>query len=418
MSMKKFYTLALVSVMALPLAAQTTSLHRLSPILSGNIMRAESLPGLSDIISEQPEGTLYKDLNHYFEGCYVSSDNYVYDYLGDGYVSDIVKGDDGCLYIKNPFGFLGLEKNEAIWIKATKGADNTYEVHLPQAVYDNGDGDDPILYAWRYVKNGGTSYADIDKESQTVVFELRNDSLIKVGDEKAFIGLGAADGYFYGYGDTVSIYNKVKDVPPVPTNIADAVEYKLTYNDSKDETAGKTIRVVFDGNVVYFGDFDDTQTDLWFSGTIDGNRLRLNKWQYMGIDRNNTTYGLGQSGHMYLYPFGWGTFTDKDNNQKYGLYEVEDPTLDYDATTKTFSTNELTLAINRGHNYYPYVYYSKPTLTPASLAGVNDVEADDVKHVVYSDLSGRRLLRAAKGVIVKTIITTDGKHKSVKQVVK
>lgn len=54
-----------------------------------------------------------------------------------------------------------------------------------------------------------------DAASQVVKFEMRNDSLVKVGETNAFIGLGAADGYFYGYGDTVSIYNKVKDAVSV-----------------------------------------------------------------------------------------------------------------------------------------------------------------------------------------------------------
>ena len=60
---------------------------------------------MADIIKTQPEGTLHKDLNHYFEGAYVNkSDGYIYDHLGDGYVSDIVEAADGSLYIKNPFG--------------------------------------------------------------------------------------------------------------------------------------------------------------------------------------------------------------------------------------------------------------------------------------------------------------------------
>ena len=70
---------------------------------------------------------------------------------------------------------------------------------MPQAVYDNeGDKQDPILYAWRYVKNseGSEEYAAVDAASQVVKFELRNDSLVKVGEKDAFIGLGAANGYF------------------------------------------------------------------------------------------------------------------------------------------------------------------------------------------------------------------------------
>ena len=101
------------------------------------------------------------------------------------------------------------------------------------AVYDNvGDKQDPILYAWRYVKNseGSEDYAAVDAASQVVKFELRNDSLVNVGAKDAFIGLGSADGYFYGYGDTVSIYNKVKDAAPIPADASKAVKYKVSYS--------------------------------------------------------------------------------------------------------------------------------------------------------------------------------------------
>lgn len=366
---------------------------------------AQTLPGLADIIKTQPEGTLHKDLNHYFEGAYVNkTDNFIYDHLGDGYVSDIVEAADGSLYIKNPFGFFPYGD---IWMKAVKGEGNTYEVRMPQAVYDNeGDAQDPILYAWRYVKNseGSEDYAAVDVASQVVKFELRNDSLVKVGAKDAFIGLGSADGYFYGYGDTVSIYNKVKDAVPVPADASKAVKYKVSYNDSEDDEADRTVRVVFEGDKVYIGDLDYESPDLWICGTINGNKLQLTKWQYMGIDRDNATYGTG---HMYLYPFGWGKFTDAEG-EKYGLYEIENPAFDYDAATKTFSTDELTIAINRGHNYYPYVYYTKPKFRPASSTSVDAITTGEAGAVSYYDLSGRRILRPTKGVFVKTTVAADG----------
>ena len=417
--MKHFYIFAIASLLSMPAMGQ--KLVSKAPAHNGprtGQRAVANLPGLGDIISSQPEGTVYSDLNHYFEGCYVSDDGYVYDYLGDGYVSDIVQGADGCLYIKNPFGFFNSDDQE-VWVKVVKGEGNTYEVRMPQAVYENTDGEDPILYAWRYVKNGNDTYADFNAGSQVVTFELRNDSLVKVGDPKAFIGLGAADGYFYGYGDTVAIYNKVKDAVPVPADASKAIDYKIKYNDQTDASAGKDIKVVFEGDMVYFGGLDDSQPDLWFSGRIDGNRLRLTKWQYMGIDRKNATYGLGKPGHMYLYPFGWGYFTDGDGNEKYGLYEVEEPSMAYDADTKSFATDELTLAVNRGHNYYPYIYYSKPTISPASLAGVDGVaDGADVVKVEYTDLSGRRVNPTASGVYIKITTTSAGERVAAKVAVR
>ena len=409
--MKHLYFLSLMALMSMPSFASNTLPQRRLPA----VQKAEAgLPGLSSIISSQPEGTLYKDLNHYFEGCYTSSDELIYDYLGDGYVSDIVEDSEGNLYIKNPFGFLNMDAE--IWVKATKAADGKYNVELPQAVYDNAGGNDPILYAWRYIKDESDNYATKDAKSQMVSFELRNDSLVKVGDSKAFIGLGAADGYFYGYGDTVSIYNKIKDAAPVPADKSKAVAYKVIYNDATDTSTGMDISVVFEGNEVFFGGLDDTQPDLWFSGTIEGDRLMLKKWQYMGVDRKNTTYALGQPSHMYLYPFGWGNFTDEAGNEKFGLYEVESPALAYDAATKTFSTDELTLAINRGHHYYPFVYYTKPKFVPASAAGVESIEAEEEGVVTYTDLAGRRVERPTKGVYVRTVKTKDGKVKTDKMV--
>lgn len=409
--MKHLYFLSLMALMSMPSFASNTLPQRRLPA----VQKAEAgLPGLSSIISSQPEGTLYKDLNHYFEGCYTSSDELIYDYLGDGYVSDIVEDSEGNLYIKNPFGFLNMDAE--IWVKATKAADGKYNVELPQAVYDNAGGNDPILYAWRYIKDESDNYATKDAKSQVVSFELRNDSLVKVGDSKAFIGLGAADGYFYGYGDTVSIYNKIKDAAPVPADKSKAVAYKVIYNDATDTSTGMDISVVFEGNEVFFGGLDDTQPDLWFSGTIEGDRLMLKKWQYMGVDRKNTTYALGQPSHMYLYPFGWGYFTDETGNEKYGLYEVESPSLAYDAVTKTFSTDELTLAINRGHHYYPFVYYTKPKFVPASAAGVEGIETEEEGVVTYTDLAGHRVERPTKGVYVRTVKTKDGKVRTDKMV--
>lgn len=167
---------------------------------------------------------------------------------------------------------------------------------------------------------------------------------------------------------------------------------------------------------MFFCGLDDTQPDLWFSGTIEGDRLMLKKWQYMGVDRKNTTYALGQPSHMYLYPFGWGYFNDEAGNEKFGLYEVESPALAYDAATKTFSTDELTLAINRGHHYYPFVYYTKPKFVPASAAGVEGIEAEEEGVVTYTDLAGRRVERPTKGVYVRTIKTKDGKVRTDKMV--
>ena len=72
--MKHLYFLSLIALMSMPSFAGNNLPQRRLPA----VQKAEAgLPGLSSIISSQPEGTLYKDLNHYFEGCYASSDGYI-----------------------------------------------------------------------------------------------------------------------------------------------------------------------------------------------------------------------------------------------------------------------------------------------------------------------------------------------------
>ena len=66
--MKHFYILSLIALMSVPsFAGNNVPLRRQLAKFAKQKAEAE-LPGLSSIISSQPEGTLYKDLNHYFEG--------------------------------------------------------------------------------------------------------------------------------------------------------------------------------------------------------------------------------------------------------------------------------------------------------------------------------------------------------------
>lgn len=136
----------------------------------------------------------------------------------------------------------------------------------------------------------------------------------------------------------------------------------------------------------------------------------------MGVDHGNTTYGAG---HMYLYPFGWGPYTDSEGNAQYGLYEIDHPALAYDAATRSFSTDELTLGVNRGRYYYPYVYYTKPSLTPVDpTLSVETAKTTEPTRVGYYDLTGRRITKGTKGVVVRTATDAQGHRTTVKQVVR
>ena len=75
--------------------------------------------------------------------------------------------------------------------------------------------------------------------------------------------------------------------------------------------------------------------------------------------------------------------------------------------------------MNRGRYYYPYVYYTKPSLTPVDpTLSVEAAKTTGPTRVGYYDLTGRRIAKGTKGVVVRTTTDAQGHRTTVKQVVK
>lgn len=315
-----------------------------------------------EMITEQPEGTLLTNMTRYAKG-YYNFWGSVYATSTEGYVCDVVVSDDA-VYIKDPISSVATDT----WMKAVKGEGDTLIVDLPQYIYkeDYGDGDvyDYYLYKMKYEDN---NYV-VDTESQVIKYIMRNDSIIKLGEDE-LLGL-AYEGEWAGYGELTAEITKVTDIAYTPSKPEEAKQYVLSYlglasytTDDSDPILedGQTpliVNVAIEGNDIYIGGLNQNEPDLWVKGTLDGNKAIFNRNSYLGIDTANNVYSYFMPSTAY-----W---------QYYEYYEDYEPTVDfkdqivfdYDAEKQTLTCNDTHIAIVFGMRS-PYVnyFYGEPSMT-------------------------------------------------------
>lgn len=328
---------------------------------ANKVAKADDLP--TEVITEQPTGTLMKNLNRYAFG-YMQFYGYTFYTEMDGYTSDVVKSDDGkTIYIKDPFSTIITDS----WIKGTKGEGDTIEVKLPQLVFEEVDeGKTYRYYAYKMVlgemEEDGETYQTFvkDSTSQTVKFVMRNDSIIKVGDE--LLGLANEAGIWGGYGDDVSVISKVTAPIYKPSEGSVAKQCLMTYKELGDEGlsdgAPILVNLVTEGNDIFIGGLDSNDPNLWVKGTLNGNKAVFTKDSYLGVDTVNSV-------HIYFMP----ASSTLSYNAIYEDYEwntefVDKIEFDYDAAAGTLkSTGHF--ALNQGVNtLFTRGYYAEPNIMP------------------------------------------------------
>ena len=178
---------------------------------------------------------------------------------------------------------------------------------------------------------------------------------------------------FWGYWQYVTLYEGepvVVDPVTAPEDL-ETVAYVFKAKElvqSEDEEPGavstlnKTIfayeenpysfqtQIGFDGNDVYFKGFSDDTAEYWAKGTLseDGTTVTIPASQYIGVNDDYAEWG-------YIFPY-YLTAINEDGN-------MTDIVLNYDAETKSFSTDQ-TIMIN-GSKYvsYPYQIFQEVSFT-------------------------------------------------------
>lgn len=324
------------------------------------------------IITEQPEGTLYKNLYGYHYGFYVFY-YYVYASKEDGMVDEVVFADDGSVYLKNPFSTL----NTNSWLKGTLADDGeTINVALPQPIYYQEDEETSILfYAWKCKRErvsdpdyGEYDYYVADSVDNNVKFTWKDGTLRYEGEDDAIIGLTDADKKWYGYGDAVKIMSVYDKAPSVPSASATVEDYVLThviddFNPDSIATDKQIVKLYKDGDDIYLNELGGKDDGVYVKATGNGSTYSVSDSQYLGVPEDSKY-------HLFTKTLGW---KQTDYVDWYGETVTYDSTyfagndyaFTYDAATKTYTGENRYLSINYSDTtFYTAVSFKQPVLTP------------------------------------------------------
>lgn len=354
--MKRFYfvialAFAAVAMWAQPkaggtlqLAESTASTTHAFAAAPRSVAKA-ALPSASDIISTQPQGTLYKNM---YRECSGFNDGYLKTY--DGLASDIVVSADGKkLYIGTPMGIKSTG-----WIVGDIGDDGVVTFSFPQAVYQQQANastgvEEKTYYAWNMVVDSENYKVNLADE-QTVKFTWDGTNLKQVTPSET-IAMADADGKFGGYGTYGNEFRVMTEKPVTPPAGMEQRTYRMTYTDyfTKEE-ASKDVLVATDGTDIYLGHF---YNDSWIKGTISGGKASFPAEQYLGTETMNYTC------HEYMLVFE----ISEDNQDSWTLNSID---FDYDAATGTLTSDKI-LGINQGKKYTALLeVWMSPTLADAN----------------------------------------------------
>lgn len=384
--MKKFHITLLAALFSVAAFAQhsleqtTVASHLSNKALSGNRALAKhfqtnlkslkiTLPGTSvtrkpskaadgEIITEQPEGTLHKNWSQHAKG-YFPMWGYIMGGIQDGTLFDFVEADNGTVYLKNPISGIATDS----WIKGYKTVGDTIAFDFPQKVYTvYDDNDNPIdCSVWRMMfttmeEDGQMVQTFIpDPSTQTVKFTLRNDTLAMVTNNVMLLGLGTADkGDWVGYGDYVSVVNKVTDPVYAPSNPETAEQGIMRYALSEDYYDYVFTNIAVEGNDIYLSGLDPALPDAWVKGKIEGDKAVFEGKTYLGVDEANAM-------HAYFSPLGKETksyeFEDGEVMDVDSLFFEDRLVFNYDAEKKLL-TSDGGMVINKGNGEFVNDIYS------------------------------------------------------------
>lgn len=150
----------------------------------GRPVKAAAMP--QEMITQQPEGTLHKDMYRNSGGYWSFFGNYMFENTF-GFTQDVVVNDGGDVYVKDPFSLFVT----GTWMKGTDGGDGKVTFSLPQKIYEETDPSTGKKYSYYVQKLVEVTMTDeygyeyigyeVDGSDNSVTFEYENDTIRKTG---------------------------------------------------------------------------------------------------------------------------------------------------------------------------------------------------------------------------------------------
>lgn len=305
-------------------------------------------------ITSTPKGKLHGNL-YRTSSSYVTYYSTTYTKDADGLIGAYVIGEDGNVYIKNPFSQFVTDS----WMKGTVAGD-TIVVSTPQAIYSYIDNDGPNDYfVWnmKYDEANNTFVRDTDNPDAKFVF--RGDTLVQASP--GMLGMTVTSGNWIGYGDyNIKMYPVGDEITQKPEG--QAQDYTIAYTDEYGEDKKANVQCVIKDNELYLGNFSYETPDSWIKGKIEGNKLVFSSPQYLGPGKSNH--------HLYFMAGQRVKVWDAENNEYVDTYESCDK-IEFAHDGNTYKSDSV-MFLNWGrHTVHYRNAYEEPVLgeymeTPAT----------------------------------------------------
>lgn len=362
--------------------------HKLSP--ERRTMRVSSadsprrtIAGAGEMITEAPAGEVHASQVRSSWSFDVEFGQAYTDYV-ESMVGEFVVGDDGYIYIKNPFAFLKTDT----YMKARLEGERA-TLTLPQHIYRDdiyGDGTEHDLYVARvkFVDDKDRGWYYMDEASQEITFDYKDGVLMQQDEQGVMYGVVTEDGDWLGFGDWNLVMKPSEDhIVTIPDGI-EAKQYTLSHS-----LGSRLINVGFDGDKVYVSGLNPDSPQACMVGNKEGDMVTFPAAQYLGeyhyvIDPYTQEY---LAYHTYFMPAKiveeWNDVME-DYMEVYSV--IENATFRIDSKTGVMSTDDvLLLNASKTITYYMDAfedvrllpYAGKKPAVPATPQVIEQMEIKD-----------------------------------------
>ena len=312
---------------------------------------AETLPDAP--VYEQPEGKLVGNVVKHSLSWTADDFGNLSTNRSEFAASKLVKGDDGSVYLYNPFG----TKSTKTWLKGYTVNNDTVVFRGPQHIADISIFDFKLDdgYAVKMKLNSeGTAYS-VDSTDTDIHMVWKGDTLKWAEPEDGTVILAFVDSenQWQQTGDfNYEIYPQTDNANTVPED-AEFQRFLL-----KSTSGTEMVNVAVTDNDIYVKGFSSIEKGLVLKGTLKDGKAVFADGQYSGVD---TLINY----HIYAFAADSTTVIDSQGNKVETLkWANADISFDYNALTKTLTQADHGFIINVG-KFRPYYisYYKHPELT-------------------------------------------------------
>ncbi len=302
--MKKYFTFAVMGLSAFMASGAVPEATVTEVKLAAAAAPLAITPVSTDIITQQPDGTLTEPLYCASGTTYLIYNGALGGMTNNGYAGAMVRTDDA-VYIRNIISEYSVGTD--YWIKGDVEADGTVTFKFPQQIAHRAatstTTERDFYVALLTPKSTGTSVTlSVDEAKCDMQMKWEGDRLVQIIPEtsgplasyQGILGVVDGEGSFMGYGEQQLSYKIVDTTPLAPPASAQMSQYVIKYKNGEGADMSGVVTVGTDGNDVWFKGFNTFIPEAWVKGTLAGDVVTVPA-TYTGVTYNYFTYIMGLS---------------------------------------------------------------------------------------------------------------------------